>query len=47
MPNSINFIFKYEWSIWIILAVYSVEFPKLFTHMLRARGKVYAEKAKN
>ena len=47
MPNTVNFIFKYEWSIWICLLVYSVEFPKLFTHMMRQRSKVYAIKSKD
>ena len=46
MPNRVNFVFKYEWSIWICLVVYASEFPKLFTHMLRQRARVYAEREK-
>ena len=46
MPNKVNFTFKYQWMIYICAIVYSLEFPKLFSHMLRQRAKIYSEKPK-
>ena len=43
MPNKYNFIYKYEWTVYVIFLIYLSEFPKLFNHMLRQRAKIYTK----
>ena len=39
MPNSVNFQFKFEWSVYLIYFMYSFGFPQLYFYMLAQRKK--------